>query len=421
MTAQRWFTPTIVHGAALVLGFVAIMVIGRDQWFFGDDWAILAPRLDDDVMLPHVGHWNLVPALVFPLLRDWFGLGSYLPFLALAVIVHLVVVHLLWRVLLRVGVAPWLATVLGVLVMLFGGGAENILWAFQFGFMGAIAAGLGVALLFDRDRLTRFTIPAIVLLALVAPMFSGTAIPVLAAAAITGWVRHGFWRAAVLMVPTAVAYLSWYLLVARDYAVPSAGITDVTDLLTAVVYAGAMYGGGLGRALPFIGLGVLPALAVIVWFVRTVRAGIDGRRTLAYAMVLGSIVFVLLTTWSRLSFGISAAAAQRYAYVTVVLLLPALGLMLTGLLVRSRAWRVATLAVVGALALFNAGLLVVEAGLQSAREAGSRERVLDSLEHVLDAPDDATLLDSPADPTWAPDLLGSDLLELESRGDAPRR
>jgi len=40
---------------------------------------------------------------------------------------------------------------------------------------------------------------------------------------------------------------------------------------------------------------------------------------------------------------------------------------------------------------------------------------------VLDAPDDATLLDSPADPTWAPDLLGSDLLELESRGDAPRR
>ena len=36
----------VVHYAALALAFTLILVLGRDQWFFGDDWAILAPRLD---------------------------------------------------------------------------------------------------------------------------------------------------------------------------------------------------------------------------------------------------------------------------------------------------------------------------------------------------------------------------------------
>jgi hypothetical protein len=408
--------PGVVHYASLAAGFLAILLLGSRQWFFGDDWAILAPRLDDDVMLPHVGHWNLIPALVFPLVRSLFGLDSYLPFLALAVFAHLAVAHLVWLILRRIGVGGWIATLLGVFFMMFGGAGENIMWAFQFGFMGAIALGLWVLVLFDRERLSPWISVAIVALSLVAPMFSGTAIPVLAAAAVVGWVRHGFGRAALLLVPTAVSYLAWYFLVARQYSVPVAGIDELGDVGSAVLYAAAMFGGGLGRALPVTVLGAIPALAVAIWFFATVRRRLSSAATAAYAMVIGSVVFVILTTYARMSFGITSAAAPRYAYLMVVMLLPAIGILLGMFAARGRQFAISTLVFIGLLAGFNAVVLGVDAAAQAEREQLSRGVVLDSLAAVLDNPDDQARLDSPADPTWAPDLLGSDLVELHDSG-----
>jgi hypothetical protein len=399
----------VVHYAALVLSLAAILWIGRSQWFFGDDWAILAPHLDGAIMLPHVGHWNLIPAVVFQGVRDWLGLGSYLPFLALAVLAHLAVAHLGWRILLRVGTHPWVATLLSILVMLLGGGSENILWAFQFGFMGAVALGLAVLLLLDRARLTPVSCVAIILLSLLAPMFSGTAIPVLAAAAIVGWIRHGFVRTLLLLLPTAVSYLLWFALIARNHEPASEGITSIGG---ALLYAGGMYGGGLGRALPWIGLGLIPAVALVIWFAVTVRRRMLSPAAPAYAMVIGSVVFVALTTWSRSSLGVSGSAAQRYAYVTLALTLPAFGIMLSWLAARSRLWSVTTSVLLVVLIGYNTVLLSVDAGAQATREAGSRHRILSSLDRILQHPDDENLLRAPADSTWAPDLLGSDLLKL---------
>ncbi len=409
---QRLATPAGVHVAALVVGFAVLLVVAREQWFFGDDWAILVPRSDGELLSPHVGHWNLVPALLFPLLRDAVGLGSYLPFLIPAVLVHLAVAHLTWRILLRVGVAPWIATALSVIVIVLGGGAENILWAFQFGFMGAIALGLSAVLLLDRERLP---IVPLLIVTIVAPMFSGTAIPVLAAAAIVGWVRHGFRRTVAIMLPTAVIYVTWYVLAGAS-AGGGTGFSGWGDLPAAALFAAAMVAGGLGRGLPWIGLGAAVAVAVAVWFAVTVRKGIRSPAAAAYALVIGAIVFVLLTTYSRLAFGISAAASMRYAYLTIVLLLPAIGIMLTALAARSRVWAWVVAAVLAIVAVTNLVLLSLYAAEQAAREAESRAAISSALEALRENPADETLLSTPADAVWAPDLLGSDLLELDRRG-----
>jgi hypothetical protein len=406
---RRLPSSVVVHYVALLASLGIILWIGRNQWFFGDDWAILAPRLDSAIMLPHVGHWNLIPALIFQGVRDWLGFGSYLPYLALAVLAHLSVAHLSWRILRRIGTWPWGATLLSILVMLFGGGSENIFWAFQFGFMGAVALGLTVLLLLDQPRLTPLSCVAIIALAVFAPMFSGTAIPVLAAAAIVGWVRHGFLRTVLLFVPTAISYLLWFALEALQHRVPGEGITSLGG---AILYAAGMYGGGIGRALPWIGLGVIPAVVLVIWFFVTVSKRMHSLATPAYAMVIGSVIFVALTTWSRMSHGLSGSAAQRYAYVTLVLLLPAFGIMLGWLTVRSRLWSVMTAALLIALIGYNTVLLSIDADLQAQREAGSRHRILSSLDSVLHHPHDTALLIEPADPVWAPDLLGSDLLKL---------
>lgn len=413
----RWWNPRTAHYASIVVGLVCILLVSSQQWFFGDDWAIIAPHLDGSAMTPHVGHWNLVPALVFPVLRDLFGLGSYLPFLAFALLAHVAVVHLIWRLMNRAGVLPWLSTALAAMLTVLGGAAENILWAFQFGFMGAVAIGLAVVLLLDREKpMPPILMGLVIALAAIAPMFSGTAIPLLAAAGILGWIRRGFLRTAVLLLPAAAVYLTWYVVVARAADLPSMGFSGPADIVPAILYAAAMYAGGLGRALPFIGLGVIPAIAVLVWAVVTIRRGVRGRAAVALALAGGSAVFVVLTTVSRLDNGLSSAAAQRYAYVTVTLLLPALGLVLSWLADRSRRALWICLGAVLALTVYNAVVLAVEAGFQAEREAGSRERIEESLEAVLDDPDDESRLNAPADPEWAPDLLGRDLLLLHENG-----
>jgi hypothetical protein len=250
-------------------------------------------------------------------------------------------------------------------------------------------------------------------------MFSGTAIPLLAAGAVLGWRRHGFLRTALPLLPAAVVYLSWYLLVARPANQTSQGFTGIADLGRAVLYAGAMVAGGLGRALPLVWPGVVPAIAVLVWVVVALRRRPRDGSVIALALAAGCLVFVVLTTYSRVANGLSSAAAQRYAYLTITLLLPAMALILTWLASRSRrAFWISTCSVL-VLVGYNAVVLAAEAAFQANREAGSQERIEHSLDALLDDPHDKALLDAPADPQWAPDLRGRDLLLLHEAGELP--
>lgn len=408
------------HYIALGVSGLILLVIGRDQWFLADDWSVLVFRLDGSAMAPHVGHWNLIPALVFQLFRTMFGLGSYLPFLALAIVAHLAVVTLVWRILLRVGVLPWLATLLGVLVTFLGAGAEDILWAFQFGFMGAVALGLLVMVLVDRERLTVLSVAVIVIAAAIAPMFSGTAIAVLVAAGIVAIVRHPSWLTVMLFLPSAGLYLAWHFTAGAAFSGPPGGYPTPADWKGFGAYVALMYAGGLGRLFPIIVIGVVPALAVAVWFVVTVRRSLPGRRLMAYALVVGSVVFALLTAYSRLPLGLTPAASQRYAYVTVVMLLPAMALFVTRLLAPTTLVRSSIAAGVVALLIgFNVAALIGQAGLEARRELSSERRVDADLTALIQDPGDTALLNAPADPRWAPDLLGSDLLELYRAGRYP--
>ena len=182
--------------------------------------------------------------------------------------------------------------------------------------------------------------------------------------------------------------------------------------LAAVVYAAAMIAGGLGRALPLIWLGVVPAIAALAWFVITVRRGIRSAALPAYSLVIGSLVFVVLTAYARSGFGLSAAAAQRYAYVTIVFLLPALSLLVMRLVRTHPRWTRVVTAALLCLVVFNAVTLEVSGEAQARREAASEHRIDAVYVKVVAGSPSRAQLSAPADPTWAPDLLGSDLRKL---------
>ena len=93
----------------------------------------------------------LRPYVVYRLLEAAFGIRSYWPYIGLAILLHLVVVHLVWRADAAGpdhAVGGHRRNVLPLLVL--GAGSQNLLWAFQIGFLGSVALGLGTMLLVNH-------------------------------------------------------------------------------------------------------------------------------------------------------------------------------------------------------------------------------------------------------------------------------
>ena len=81
-------------GASVVLAFLALLWLGRGLTFFADEWAVMADRTISlaDFIQPFNEHWLGVTIVVYRLMLQTFGLGSYMPYLALLALIHLVVV-----------------------------------------------------------------------------------------------------------------------------------------------------------------------------------------------------------------------------------------------------------------------------------------------------------------------------------------
>ena len=112
-----------------------------------------APRLGLDALLaPHNEHLSLVPVLVFKALFSTVGIDAYVPYRVAGLVVHALVVVLLF-VYARRRVGDLLALAAAAMILFLGHGAgTDVLWPFQIGFLGSLAAGIGALLALDRER-----------------------------------------------------------------------------------------------------------------------------------------------------------------------------------------------------------------------------------------------------------------------------
>jgi hypothetical protein len=305
----------------------------------------------------------------------------------------------------RAGTPPWLATGFAGTLILFGAAAENVLWAFQVGFMGAIAVGLVVLLLIDRTALRPGGTAAVIGLSIVTLTFSGTALPVIAAALALSVIRRGWLRSVALLAPAGIVYLVWYLLFSAASSSPLAphGMQLLTQL---PVFFAAMFGAGYGQFVGLLPLGVVIALALAFWVVRRHRRW-GGVEAPAYALLLGSAVFAALTAATRSGGELTAAGAQRYVYVIVVLAMPSMALALGAIARRGRGMWIAVIGVVVVVGAVNAGLLAVRAGEQARLEQRIERQVSAALDLLADHPD--LQGDRMPVPDVAPDLTVADL------------
>lgn len=309
-----------------MVAFVVLVRIGPAHGFFLDDWDFIAARTAwdvDDLLRPHNEHWSTIPILIYRAWYRLFGLGSYTPYRALSVAAHLAAATAMRLVLRRIGLGPWLASAVVLPWILFGSGWEDILWAFQMAWSGALALALTQLLLADHDGRRDVRDAGGVLAGLAGLAFAGIAVPVSAAVGLSLLLRRG-WRVATLhMGPLVVAYGLWNRAYGDTTRLdPWPGRDNLSFLwtsLSAAVSSFSWYSG--------VGAGVaVLTLALVLWTCRSL--GRDEKRqrlAIPVACALGAVAFLYVVGSGRAFSGTTFARASRYQHVATFLLLPLLG------------------------------------------------------------------------------------------------
>ncbi|HLM16461.1 MAG TPA: hypothetical protein VK549_01485 [Acidimicrobiia bacterium] len=291
-------------------------------WFGGDDWFILLDRRVNPgpgqlgLFEPHFEHWSTVPILVFRAFEAMFGVREYWPYVVLLVVVHLVIIVLLWHVMVRSAVDPWLALGFTALLAVPGVGFENLTNVWQMQLISPLALGLGALLLLPERGPLGWRDGVTSLLLTIGMACSGAAITMLGVVALAALLRRG-WRVALAVAALpAIAYAWWYVAYGSQQR-------DVTTLSYRAV-PGFVWDGltdSLGDLVRLRALGVVIVLATFGWLVwQLTRRPLARTLLFPSVLALGAVVSLALTGWRRAA--ITVPTLPRYAYITLVLVLP---------------------------------------------------------------------------------------------------
>lgn len=396
-----------VHYATLLLAAVGLLYVARNQWFYFDEWDIIWPAESSRRFIEgHNGHWSSVPIALWSAIQYTLGLGSYLPFIGVAIAAHLAVAHLLWRVLNRINTSPWVATSMITVFLFFGAAGENLMWAFQMGFMGAMAFGLGALVLALRPTVGPVGVAGIAALLTLGAATAGTALPLFFVVGAVVLYRLGWRKALVAVGVPSVIYLFWYTFIAGPNPTDVYRAKTIGGMLRGIPeYVAHMFIGAYDASTPVPGFGLVVVTAIILW----VLLAIAGRAlttlvVVATGMLVSGLIFASLTAYSRLEIGLAGAGESRYVYAAVCYTLPAVGLLLTRLVEGAAARLFVVVALIGVVFVFNVGTLFAQATDGAAREINTHELISAALDLSEEYPG---LIDPAArpDPIYLPRTL----------------
>src|ERR1700674_1655145 len=193
--------------ALAVVASAAILWLSRGYTFYFDEWEFIlgAPSWDwSSYLQPHNEHPSLLLRAIYASLLNTVGLRSYFPYMGVLLALHSVTAVLLFEVVRRragdlVGVAS------AACFLVLGAGWENLLWAFQIGFVGSVACGLGMLLALQDPSSPRRLLAAVALLT-GSLMFSGIGVSFGVAAAVRLALTPARRRELLWFVPVVIAF-----------------------------------------------------------------------------------------------------------------------------------------------------------------------------------------------------------------------
>jgi hypothetical protein len=388
--------------AIALAAFLGILWLGRGLTFFADEWAVIVERPIslDNFLRPFNEHWLGVTTLVYRLLLERVGLTTYMPYLALLLGLHIVVVLEVY-LLARRTAGALLGVLTATIFAVLGSGFENLYWAMQIGFIGAIALGLGAVIVLEGG-VGRARVMAATVLLTIGMMTSGFGIFMLAFAGLELLFDPRRRRLALALFVPAGVYLAWYVAFGRTGLATHrdpftfAALLDVPGFV--VDGAGTAVGSALGVG-PILGRVAGAGLAVAIGW-RLVRDGFASVPPRALACFGAVVVQYAILGTIRAQLFDGAAEYSRYAYLsTIFALLGFAALIGPRPLTGPGRWRVARLGgltIVATLAItWNVWLLIAGRALFLDRADTTRATIMVALGDLGPGvdPDRAMLLD----------------------------
>ena len=199
----------LVLGGALA-GAGLLLYVGRDLWFFGDEWAFLLHRSLSsfaDLFRPHNEHWSSVPIVIYRIVFSGASITSYTPYFLILVLLNLATGYVVGAHLLKLGAPVLVAALVAGGLVAFGPGGENLLWSFQIGFAISVLAAVLSFLQVERHAPTSDVRAAVLLILSLAS--SGIGVPAVGAVALYLLLRRQWRRFLLVAGPPIVVYSLW--------------------------------------------------------------------------------------------------------------------------------------------------------------------------------------------------------------------
>ena len=309
----------------------------RNEWFEVDEWEFLTTRVGPQpprgLLIPHNEHPSMIPILIWRGLFDVFGIVHYWPYMVVLIVFHLVVTVEVWWVARRCGAGPGACLVAAAVMASVGYGGDNMVWAFQIGMVGSLAASWAGTLLLDAPtadpspRRPSWRRLAGVWSILVAGLCcSAVSVPLLVLPLLVGGARWG-WRTGLRAVSVPLLlFLGWYAVWGRTGPTASKGFQPFQ-------LAGYTID-GLATTLDGVsGVSGAAAVAGVLVLVAARRGWLGTRSTvMESAGVVGAVGLFAFISVGRSSLGLIEAESSRYAYLVTGLILPASAIALQRLL-----------------------------------------------------------------------------------------
>jgi hypothetical protein len=352
----RWLTgprlPLALFCAYLVAAFFLVLFkLSKYMWFNLDEWYFLAGRdatTIDGLFAPHNEHWTTLPILAFRAMYGVVGLHSYRPYQAMVVLTHLGICLLVWVIMRRVGVRPWIATCSAAVLVLFGPGQQNIVWAFQITFSGSILFGLAHMITTDHDGPVDRRDWIGLFFGAAALMTSGAAPVLVVAVGVAALLRRGWKPALFHTAPLAALFGVWYL-IEQPHSAVAFGYPSISVLADWIMTGEAGIFGAIGHfAIVGALLAAMLVVGLLVAWLPLDFASFRVRAAMPLALLLAVPMFFTLTSTGRWIMGIEYARSGRYMHLGTALTLPALAVAADAI---ARRWRILTPAVVALLML----------------------------------------------------------------------
>ena len=274
--------------------------------FYHDEFAFLLLRdlSINGIFSPHNEHLSATLVILYRVLVGTVGTVSYWPYLGVTFALH--IVRGLDRVLRGRGAKRRPAWALGAMavVLMLGSGGDDILWAFQSGTIGAVAAGMAAVVVAPR----RPAVAAILLT--IAMLTSGGWLAFLVGTAVHLVLTRP--RGLVWLALPVGLYLVWYVLFATSAISP--GLHGLVEYVLTGLYASAA--GALGSTALVVGEVALLALALALgraWSVPPV----------VLALLASGVAFFVIAGLVRAQLGAEQATAPRYVYIVAPTLIVA--------------------------------------------------------------------------------------------------